>query len=456
MDWGTVALTGAISVLAGVGFGLASAWRASQTTLGEALKESGPFQSLSARRQRVLQGLVVAEVGLTAALLVAGGLMRQSVTNLLRTDLGFDPKGLAYVVFRSIKPQTQRRPEQDLWDRDVAERLLALPGVQAVATFKETLGGRFCLEGTTNAADLRFVGVGIGSQDYFEALRVPLLAGRRFEAADALPGRRTIIINQELAWRCWPGEDPIGKRIAQVSTGSKVWLEVVGVVGNVKNWPLLTRYSEEPTANGVVGHIKSWRLEKLPEPIFYLPCHWHGKRLTGFLVRVSTDPASLVKPVNDLARAIGPEALPPVFYFLEREIHSLTDTRRTLLKCLALFGMTALALCAVGIYGVLSYAVVQRNKELGIRMMLGATQGKVLAMVLGQGARLVAFGLAAGLATTFVLARLFRSLLHEVDLLEPWVLAGATLGLSLVALGACLAPARRAVRVDPLTALRFE
>jgi putative ABC transport system permease protein len=261
-----------------------------------------------------------------------------------------------------------------------------------------------------------------------------LLAGRFFEEADASPEAKTILVNQELARLAWPGQNPLGKRIAHAQTDN--WLEVVGVVGN----------------------IIDWQLDAPPAPIFCEPYQRNLLYSQGphFMVRSTRDPALLTKPLRDLAREMAPGAMAPSIYFVERELYRSTQLRRTYMWFLNLFGLIGLTLSGIGLYGVLSYSVVQRTREIGVRMALGANTRDVLTLVLGQGGRLMLVGVAVGACGAFGLTHLLRSLLFGTSATDPLVFVCALMVLLLVALMACYLPARRASQVDPAVTLRHE
>jgi len=435
LDWQVFGWATVISVLAGVGFGLAPAWLVSQTRLNESLKEVGTSHSGSARRRLFHQTLVVVEIALALVLLTGAGLMIHSVASLLRVNPGFDPKGLVWVMFHYPSNVPQEAGRTEVWHKALAERLRSLPGVDSAA-FQGNGGGWYSkVEGRATIVRVSFDRVDVGTSNCFRTLRTPLVAGRFFEEADASPDAKTILVNQELARLAWPGENPLGKRIAYAEEGGD-WLEVVGVVGNTKDW----------------------RLDQPPRPFFYEPYQRDllHEDSPVFVVRTTRDPMLLTKPLRDLAREMAPGATAPIIYFVERELYSSTQLRRTYMWFLNLFGLIGLTLSGIGLYGVLSYSVVQRTREIGVRMALGANTRDVLILVLRQGGRLMLVGGAVGLVGAIGLTHLLRSLLFGTSATDPLVFVCALMVLLLVALTACYLPARRASRVDPAVTLRHE
>jgi predicted permease len=365
---------------------------------------------------------------------MGAGLMIHSVAALLRVNPGFEPKGLVWVMFRYPSGVAQAEGQKEPWNKGMAERLRSLAGVESVAFLGYGGGWYYKVEGRKEVVDARGNRVDVGANNAFRTLRTPLLAGRFFDEADASPKAKTILVNQELARLAWPGESPLGKRIAHAETED--WLEVIGVVGN----------------------IKDWRLDKPPAPVFYEPYQRNLLSDQGpiFVMRFGGDPGSLAGPLRYLAKEMAPGAQAPSIHFPEQELHASTELRRICMWFLIAFGMVGLTLAALGVYGVLAYWVSQRTRELAIRMALGAQAHGVLGLVLARGGRLTAIGVSLGLGAAFALTRLLRSQLFGTSPTEPLVVAGALLVLGMVALVGCYLPARRATAIDPVVALRHE
>lgn len=445
LDGRVLAWTAAVSLLTGVVFGLAPALQASKVGLNETLKEGGRGSTESAGRRRVRGALIVAEIALSLMLLIGAGLLVRSFISLRRVDPGVNP---THVVTMQVPlPRTKYgKTEQrlSLYEQLVA-RAKGVPGVEAAALAsslppdKSTLWNNFSIEGRPPRPD-REQPVGdyiLVTPDYFRALGVPVLRGRAFTAADREGAPPVCLINQTLAREFFPGEDPVGRRLKQVGTDrpDNPFMEIVGVVGDV--------------------HYEG--LDAKTQPAYYLPFAQNSWGDMSLVVRSSaTDPAALVPAVRGELRALDPELpLAGVRTMDERLTRSVAEPRfRTLL--LAVFSAMALLLAAVGIYGVMSYMVAQRTHEIGVRVALGAQVADVLRLVVGQGMRLVFLGLLLGLTGALLLTRVLSGLLFGVSTTDPLTFAFVPLLLAFVSLIACLVPARRAARVDPMMALRHE
>ncbi|HLL74217.1 MAG TPA: ABC transporter permease [Pyrinomonadaceae bacterium] len=426
----TVALSLATSLL----FGLAPALQASKADLTDALKEGGRGGAGGSWRARLRGGVIVAEVALAVVLLAGAGLMIRTLWQLNNVPLGFDPENVLAVNV-DLPEAKYEGPERiaEFYGR-AFERVAAVPGVERVgATNSLGVSVGFQIEGRPplGAQDRPQAVTRFVSPGYFDALRVPLVRGRAFTEADRRGGANVAVIDETLARRHFADEDPVGRRINLFDAPR----EIVGVVG-------AARY-DGPALR--------------PNPVAYLPytqMTWSG--MTLYVRSAGGDPASLSASVRGAIHSVDPDQ--PVYNVrtLSTALSETVAPQRYLTLLLGAFAAVALLLSTLGLYGVVSYSVAQRTQEIGIRMALGARPGDVLRMILRQGVALVAVGVAAGLAASLGLTRLMESVLFGVRPTDPLALASAALLLVCVALLACYVPARRATKVDPMEALRYE
>ena len=441
LDWRVLLFTSVVTICTGVLFGLAPALRGSRVNLGETLKEGGRALA-GGGGQRLRNGLVVTEIALSLVLLVGAGLLIRSFMRVQQVEPGFDPRGLLSLRLSVAGTGYQGERGTEYYQK-LLERVRTLPGVESAgAASILPLGGgigwgSITIEGyvpTTGQeaiqSDQRIAGPG-----YFETMRVPLLRGRLFDERDAEDSTPVAIIDENMARTYWPGTDPVGRRLKSGSADDDTpWMTVVGVVGNVKQYAL--------DADSRVT--------------FYAP---HTQRPSGTMyvvARTSGDAEGLAPAVVREARAIEPNV--PVFDVktMERRLSESLARRRFAMLALGLFALVAMLLAAVGIYGVMSYSVAQRTREIGVRVALGARSRDVLGLVLRRGMILTLVGIGAGLAGAFALTRLMGSLLFGVSATDPLTYAAIALLLAAAALLACFIPARRATKVDPMMALRYE
>jgi putative ABC transport system permease protein len=451
-DWIVLALDGrvlgftiAVSILATLFFGLLPAVRFSRPDLHESLKGAGGRSGSGGRQQRARGALVVVEVALSIVLLVGAGLMIRSFLELASRSPGFDTEH-AFMMTTAFADATYPEGKQRVAFYDeVKESLEALPGVLAVGgiTQPPLRGGwstnAFSVEGQTEVeqeanppALTHTVTAG-----YIDAAGISLLRGREFSAADVSGPVEVVLVNRELAERYWDGEDPIGERIKFGAPGSEwPWMEVIGVVDNT---------SQVDVAS-----------EQLPE--IYYPydkfADYYG-RIT-WVVRTVVDPEGVMAAARAEVIALDPDQAVYDLMTLGEAFAESIWMSRFFALLFWVFGAIALALAAVGLYGLMGYTVARRTHEIGVRMAMGADAGSVVALVLRQAMTLVAIGAALGLAASLALSRVLASGLFQVSPSDPAVLVGVTLLLTLVALIATLVPALRATRVDPLIALRDE
>ena len=427
-----------ISVLTGILFGLAPAWESLKVSLNEVLKEGGRQGGQVPARKR--NALVVAEVAVSLVLSTGAGLLIRSFQQLLHVNKGFDSDNA--VTFTVNLPQNRYSQPAQQWNffQQVLERLKNLPGVDSVgmvnylpltgsnASGDVEIQGRTFPKDSGPMADKRFA-----SAEYFRTMRIPLLRGRFFTDGDTAKAPHVAIINSEFARRYFSGEDPIGKRI-MFGWNTEGFEEVVGVVGDVKHDTL----EDAVRAEVYVPYLQR------PDESFQI------------VMRTKTDPTSLVSAARGQVAAVDSNQPISDVDTLEAVVsRSLTD-QRTAMWLLGAFAGLALLLTIIGIYGVISYSVSQRTNEIGLRMALGAQPAHVLKSVVREGLGLALMGVGFGLAVALVITRWMASQLYGVSARDPLTLAGVSLLLTLVAVAACYLPARRAMRVDPMTALRYE
>jgi putative ABC transport system permease protein len=439
-----------LTMLSGLVFGLAPALRTAGRMPHEALKEGGRSGSRSGSRDRLRNVLVVGEIAVALVLLTGAGLLIRSAIALNGVDPGFDPRGV--VAGRvSLPAAAYETPDQvtRAFER-IEERLRAIPGAAAgalvsAAPLEDGNSNGLVPEGrpleisSSINSLMRLVTPG-----YFATMRIRLLRGRTFAAEDRRGAPLVMVINEALAREAFPGQDPIGKRIACCEPGpdgSPNWKEVIGVVGDVR-------------AQG---------LDEAPVPEFYLPMvqapaaawSWTDRTMT-VAVRAQGDPLALMAPLRQAVAEV--DASVPLYNLgtmQGRVMDSMAQSQFSTVL-LTVFGAIALILAAIGVYGVISYGVTQRTQEIGIRMALGARHADVVGMVVRHGAVLAGVGLTVGLAGALALSRLIGSLLFQVSPTDPPTFAIGTVVLTAVAVLAAALPARRAAATDPMIALRNE
>jgi predicted permease len=442
LDLPVLAFTLGVTALTGIVFGLAPALEASRVNLSGALNESSRGNAGSARGRRLRDALVVAEVGLALVLLVGAGLMIRSFLRLQAVDPGFDAKGL--LTMRVLLPAAKYPDDvrRIAFFRQAAARLRTLPGVvdagAASALPFAGLGAAtsFNIEGTSfkTEADKPTTDVRVVDEEYFRTLRIPLVAGRTFTAREAVEERKVAVINETMARKYFAGENPVGKRILVNMTAEPTYTEIIGVVGDA-------RYAK------LDGELRPM--------VYWPPPHLTYSAMT-LVLRAAGAPADLAPAARREILAIDKDQ--PVADVRTMESWLAESLARTRFGTLLLgaFAGLALTLAAAGLYGVMSYSVAQRQSEIGVRMALGARAADVLRLVIRQGLALVLVGVALGLLGALALTRLLASLLYEVSATDPLTFAALALLLMAVSWIACYIPARRAARVDPLIAMRYE
>jgi len=437
VDTRVLAFAMVASVLTGLVFGIVPAVRASRVDLARALNDGGRRSSSDRRSRRARSGLVVAQVALAMVLLVAAGLLTRSIARLMAVSPGFEPRG---VLTASLRPSGRDYPN----DRSrralysaLLERVSHLPGVSSVSASslvpfseREDFFG-LEIEGKPTPAgqqqpQARFYIVAPG---YFETLRIPVREGRSLTRSDNETSPKVVVVNRRFAQLHFGDGQALGRR---VQSGSNEWRTIVGVVDDVS-------YSG---------------LDVTPKPEMYVPYTQQNSDDIALIVRARTDPLALVAAVRAAVREAAHGTPVAEVVTLEQLIAASVAQRRFTMALLVTFALLALVLASVGIYGVLSYAVAERSREIGIRRALGAQEAQVVRMVVGEGMRLTAVGLTSGIVAGFLATRAMRGLLYGIGASDPITFVGVTLLVTAVAFTASYLPARRAAHVDPTDALR--
>lgn len=445
VDLRLLGFTFLVSMLTGIGFGLWPALHATSGSLNQSLKDAGSKASEGRQRRNSRNVLIVTELALAQVLLVGAGLLIMSYVRVTQIDPGFNSD---HVLSAKIEPSASKYPDPksrvQFYSR-VLDRLRTLPGVSSFGMVMNLpLSGSgmnrgFKVEGRPDPKPDEKVAMDyqVVSNDYFSTLEIPIIRGRGFTVDDNenVPG--VIVINAAMAKRYWPNEDPVGKRMA-IGDSSKdsSWRTIVGIVGDVRHASL----TEEPVPFAFIDYRQD--LESWPR--------------MAFVIKTRTDAASLISGVRSSLVSIDPQQ--PVYAIepMNKLLGNSVAPRRFVMSLIGGLAFVALLLAMVGIYSVISFSVSERTREIGIRMALGAKRNNVLRMVLGQGMRVSALGIATGLAIAFGLTRLLRTLLFEISATDPLTFVLVATIVSLVALMVCYLPARRAMKVDPLVALRYE
>ncbi len=452
LDWPVLLFTAVLSVLTGIIFGIVPAMQAGDVHLRDALQETGRGSGDSLRRSRLRSILVGSEFALAILLMIGAGLMIRTFSALRAIDPGFQPHHLLSAVVSVAGSEEAQPQKRAAFYQQVLQRVGALPGVESVSAINhvplagDTWGFPFKIEGRPLPAPgespnaiYRVVFPG-----YFRTMGISLLRGRDITDSDNLNAPGVVIINDRLARHYWPGEDALGKRITFDNPQKHpVWLTVVGVVQDSKQ--------DDWTA--------------VPRPEMYLPLlqtldylqapAGHFEYMT-VVVRTTGDPAMLANDIKNVVGAIDKNVPVSAIVTMDQAIDDLNAQPRFELFLLGSFAALAVILAALGIYGVMSYSVSRRTHELGVRMALGADQRNVVRMVVRQAMTLALAGSACGLAAAFFLTRMMAKLLYGVQSTDPLTFVAVALIVCGVALLASYIPARRATRIDPVTALRCE
>lgn len=449
LDSRVVVFTFAVSFLTGLLSGLAPAFQGSRSQY-EALKEGGRTGSAGARH-RMRSGLVMLETALALVLLIGAGLLAKSFQRLQLVSPGFEPRQT--LTMHLALPETKyAEPQQvERFYHQLLEEIRTLPGVVSAGAISILpmsgrgssgsfrIEGKEIPEGEQSPHGARWV----ATPDYFPTIKIPLIRGRYFSERDTADAPGVVIIDEGLARKYWPDEDPIGKRISfegseENGEFKRSWRQVVGIVGHVKH-------------EGLEGESRVQYYLPFRQPVGQRP-----RRDMFIVVRSASDPAGLAAPVRSVIKKLDQDL--PVFRVstMERLVSDSLAARRFSTFLLGAFAGLALLLAAVGIYGVTAYSVAQRTHEVGLRMALGAQRGDVLKLVVARGMLLTSVGLFVGLAGAFGLTRLLSTLLFGVGTTDPTTFAGVPIFLLFTSFLACYLPARRAAKVDPMVALRYE
>ncbi len=429
-----------LSLLTGIVFGLAPAFQSSRLDLNEVLKEGGRTMA-GGPRNRLRKAFVMSEIALAVVLLVGAGLMLKSLLRLMQTNVGFDPENVLTMTVVLPPAKYAEAPAQISFHDQLRERIKSVPGVSGSGTVNilPLQGGnttRFLVEGDPIPPEQAIeANIRVVDENYFQTLGVPLIAGRMFNNRDKADAPGVVIIGKTVADRIFAGRDPIGRRINYSSFPGQADL-IVGVVGDVK----------------IAG------LDEAIKPVLYYPYRQAPSMAANLVVRTSVDPTSVAGAVGNEIRRLEPD----VAVFGVREMEDLITAspaafmRRFPALLIGIFALVAIVLASIGIYGVVSYSVSQQTHYIGVRMALGAQTSDILRLVLRQGLVLALLGTAIGVVAALGLMRLLKSLLYEVQANDPATFAIVVGTLFVVALLACYIPARRAAKVDPLVALRYE
>jgi len=443
IDRTVLAFSLGLSILTALLFGLVPALQGTQLNLSDTLKETGRTTG-AARTQAARRMFVIAEFALSLVLLIGTGLLIRSFIALQRVQPGFDTRNV--VTFRLMIPQTRYPKNEDVqrFDHELEQKLAALPGVESVGSVSQlplTGSGSLTPYAYDAATEQKWESLSadwcVVSPGYLPSVGARLLAGRFFNDSDDSNHPRVIIIDQTLAERAWPGQNPVGKKL-KIETfdppGTPGWALVVGLVANL--------------------HIHD--LARADREQIYVPYAQRPWSNFAVALKARGDPASVLAQAREQVRALDPLVAVRSLQPMEQYVSDARAPMQFNLILIGIFGAIALVLASIGLYGVMTYAVSQRSHELGIRLALGAAPRDILGLILGQGVRLTLIGAGAGLLVSLALTRSLASLLYGVSATDPLTFALVPVVLAAVALLACYIPARRAMRVDPMIALRYE
>jgi putative ABC transport system permease protein len=440
LDVTTLVFTLGIALACGLIFGLVPAFQSSSIDLNRTLKEASGQASGSGRGARIRKIFVAGEIALAVVVLISTTLLVKSFIISVRSSTGFNAANLMVAQVSLPKTKYAEEPRQRNFGDEVLARIRAIPGVASSGAASAVpfggFGGSVEVEAVGKPAPQPGETLGAvftaASPDYFGAMQIQLVKGRTFTSADAPGNAPVALINQTLARQFWPNEDPIGQKL-QFGELHKVC-----------------------TIVGVVNDVKMYQLRGRPQREMYVPLAQFPSPTLGFVARAAGNAQALPTAIRDAIWAVDGDQ--PVSSVEQMETLMATQDagNRVLTKLMVFFGVLALFLCAIGIYGVMAHTVAQRTHEIGIRMALGAEPRKVMGMVVAQGLRLTAVGIVIGVGAAFAVTRSLAFTLYQVKATDPATFVGVALLFAVVAVAACYAPARRAMKVDPMVALRYE
>jgi predicted permease len=450
IDGHVLLFTLGISVVTGIVFGLVPALKAMRPDMHETLKEGG--RGSSGARHRTQSVFVAVEMAMAVVLLIGAGLMIRSLAALWNVNPGFDPRNvLAFDISSTSRPDTTAPQLRDKY-REIVRQLESVPGVEGISLMGGSLPMSgdsevpFWVEGRPKPAteqEMPFALFYMVTPHYHDVMKIPVLRGRGLTERDDQHAPAVVLIDSAFAKTLFPNEDPIGKRINLEFLD--VQAEVVGIVGHVEHWGLGSSGHETLQTQ---LYFSVWQVPDRFWPLLANGCEYVG--------RTAGTPLGVVTAIRAAAERIDTTSVVYDVRPMQDIVARSISTQRMLMMLLSVFSALALVLSAIGIYGVISYLAGQRTKEIGVRMAMGATSADVLRLVLGEGMRITLVGVGIGLLAALGLTRLITKMIYGVGAMDPITFAGVAILLTLVALFACYIPARRAMRVDPIIALRYE
>ncbi|MGH9929549.1 MAG: ABC transporter permease [Pyrinomonadaceae bacterium] len=443
LDMRCLTFTVGVSIITGLIFGLAPALQISKPNLAESLKEAGRGSGPAASRNRLRSALVISEIAMTLVLLVCAGLLIRTVMRLRNVDTGFNARNILAMNIGLPAIKYPKPENQISFYKQVTERIAALPGVKAAGTtsvlpLSDNFDGRgLAIEDHPKPRGEEItVDLYVTTPGYLQAMEIPLLKGRSITEQDTRDSPNVALINKTMAAQLWANVDPLGKRI-----------KLAGSYKNPQPWCTIV---------GIVNDVSQYALDKKPPMQIYLPLTQSPTGFNSIVVKTENEPSAMAAAVRRELLAVDKDQAVFNVTTLEQLIGDSILIRKFFMLLLLIFAALALILAAVGIYGVMSYVASQRTYEIGIRMALGAQTRDVLKLIIGNGMALTLIGVIAGLAGAFALTRLMAGSLFGVTATDTMTFVSVSVGLIFVALLACYIPARRATKIDPLVALRYE
>ena len=465
IDWRVLLATAVLSVVTGIVFGLAPAVQTSNVDLSNTLKESGRDGMAAGGAQRFRSALVTVQIGLALMLLIGAALMANSLLKLLNNELGADPKNLLTFEFRFSQDELMRPVDKyrgvGLWEifpvtgltfERVWERIQTIPGVRSAAAISRAplsgnaMGMQFFIEGRPRPEPGQRQGAAYFAitPRYFETMKIPILRGRDFNRTDTATSPLVMIINKTMADRFWEGQDPIGQSVMLDFVPDEQPRVIVAVAGD----SVIGRFQRQPTPMMYVPHLQQQNR--------WLGPSWDYRAMMAFVMRTDGQPMALASSVRSAVAEIDRSKPAGNIRTVEQYLGQQARGLELYATLLGIFGVAAGLLAALGIYGVMAYTIAQRTREIGIRMALGAGGTRVMRLVIVRTLIVIAIGLVLGLAGAMGLTGVLASELFNVSPTDPLTFTVVTIAVTVVALIACLIPTRRAMRVDPTVALRYE